>query len=99
MKVTYSRRALRQLEDIHAYIDKRDPRAAREVAGRIRGLCEHLGEFPGIGTQTDRQGVRILPVVRYPYNIFYMILPELDEVRILRIRHGARRPKPLRYDQ
>lgn len=95
MKVTYSRRSLRQLEVIHAYIDKRNPRAAREVMARIRELCERLGEFPGMGTQTDQIDVRMLPVVRYPYNIFYMILPQHDEVRILRIRHGARRPEPL----
>ncbi len=95
MKVTYSRRALRQLEEIHSYIEERNPRAAREVIVRIRDLCEQLGEFPGIGTQTDQAGVHILPVVRYPYNIFYMIMSEQDEVRILRIRHSARRPEPL----
>ena len=99
MRVTYSRRALRQLEEIHAYIDERNPQAAREIIARVGALCEQLGAFPGIGTQTDQAGVRVLPVVRYPYNIFYMLIPGQDEVRILRIRHSARRPEPLSDDE
>ena len=35
-------------------------------------------------------GVRRLPLGNYPYVIFYTV--EADEVVILRIRHGARRP-------
>lgn len=99
MKVAYSWRSLRQLEEIHAYISERNPRAAREVIVRIRELCEQLAEFPGIGTETDQVGVRLLPAVRYPYNIFYMVLPDQDEIRILRIRHGSRRPEPLSDDE
>ncbi len=95
MKVSYSLRVLRQLEEVHAYISERNPRAAAEVIGRIRDLCERLGEFPGLGTETDQAGVWRLPVVRYPYNIYYLILPAEDEVRILRVRHGARRSQPL----
>jgi plasmid stabilization system protein ParE len=50
-----------------------------------------------MGTKTDQPGVRVLPVVRYPYLIFYLLTPAMDEVRILRIRHGRR--KPLRSSQ
>ena len=52
VRVTYSRRALRQLEEIHAYIDERNPQAAREIIARVGALCEQLGAFPGIGTQS-----------------------------------------------
>jgi len=31
-------------------------------------------------------------VRRYPYVVFYKVLPDPDEVRILRVRHTARRP-------
>jgi plasmid stabilization system protein ParE len=34
----------------------------------------------------------MLPVVRYPYIIFYLPMVEAGEVRILRIRHGRRKP-------
>ena len=69
MRVTYSRRALRQLEDIHAYIAERNPQAASRVIARIQELCQKLGDYPGLGTKTDDADVWMLPVVRYPYNI------------------------------
>ena len=53
MKVTYSPRALRQLEDIHAYIAARSAAGARAVILRIRECCEKLGDMPGMGTVTD----------------------------------------------
>ena len=92
MKVRYSRRALAQLEQVHSYIFEHNPSAARRVVERIEDLCEKLGEFPGMGHTTDHPDIRVLPVVRYPYLIFYMIVPDEDSVRILRIRHGRRRP-------
>ena len=92
MRVRYSPQALLQLEEIYSYIAQHNPRAAKAVVARIEELCEKLGEFPGMGSTTDHPGVRMLPVVRYPYVIFYLLIPEEDEVRILRIRHGRRKP-------
>jgi addiction module RelE/StbE family toxin len=92
MKVRYSPQALLQLSEIHSHIAQHNPRAAKAVVARIEELCEKLGEFPGMGSITDHPGVRVLPVVRYPYLIFYRLIAETDEVRILRIRHGRRRP-------
>ena len=94
MKVRYSGRALLQLDEIHRYITQFNPSAAAQVIARIEELCEKLGEFSGMGHKTEQTGVRVLPVVRYPYLIFYKIMPDEDEVRILRIRHGRRRPLP-----
>jgi plasmid stabilization system protein ParE len=45
-----------------------------------------------MGSITDHPDVRVLPVVRYPYLIFYRLIAEADEVRVLRIRHGRRKP-------
>jgi toxin ParE1/3/4 len=92
MKVRYSPQALLQLSEIHSNIAQPNPRAAKAVVARIEELCEKLGEFPGMGSITDHPGVRVLPVVRYPYLIFYRLITESDEVRILRIRHGRRKP-------
>jgi plasmid stabilization system protein ParE len=38
---------------------------------------------------TERPGVRRVPLVRYPYLIFYKVLG--DEVIVLRVVHGARK--------
>jgi len=92
MRVRYSPQTLLQLDEIHSYIARHNPRAAKAVIARIEELCEKLGEFPGIGHGSDHPGVRVLPVVRYPYLIFYTLIAEADEVRILRVRHGRRKP-------
>lgn len=92
MKVRYSRRALLQLDQIHTYTSQHNPRAANAVIERIEELCEKLGEFPGMGHKTEHPHVRALSVVRYPYVIFYTLILEADEVLILRVRHGRRRP-------
>jgi toxin ParE1/3/4 len=92
MRVRYSPRALRQIEQIHRDIAQHNPSAAVRVIARIRELCERLGEFPGMGPRTNRPDIRVLPVVRYPYLIFYTIIPANHEVRILRVRHGRRQP-------
>lgn len=51
-----------------------------------------LGEFPFIGHLTDEAEVRILPVVRYPFAIYYTIDNAASEVVILHVRHTAQAP-------
>lgn len=38
----------------------------------------------------ERPHVRVVPVVRYPYLIFYVV--QRDALIVLHIRHGARAP-------
>jgi plasmid stabilization system protein ParE len=40
--------------------------------------------------KTDEPGVHELPIVRYPYKVYYEVA--MEEVRILHIRHARRRP-------
>jgi toxin ParE1/3/4 len=88
MKVSYSRVALAQLDDIFAYIAKDNPIAAANVVDEIEAVADHLAHFPFAGRLTDEGGVRMLVLSRYPYLIFYKVLPN-DNLRILRILHGA----------
>jgi addiction module RelE/StbE family toxin len=92
MRVSYSPRALAQLERIFADIAAENPIAAAAVVDRIEELVSLLSEHPHIGRPTSKEGVRILSVGRYPYLVFYRVLEEKDEIRILRVRHTARRP-------
>ena len=92
MKVTYSPRALAQVDEIFSYIARDNPAAAKTLVARIEHLTALLGNVPRLGRATDHPDVRILSVPRYPYVIFYRILAERDEIRILRVRHTARRP-------
>ena len=91
MKVRYTPRAIADIEDIHAYIADRNPQASVAVVARIKQAIEGLGDFPGMGRMTERGNVRVLPVGRYPYLIFYRIGVAVDEIVIIHVRHGARR--------
>ena len=93
MIVRYTRRAQAQLDEIHSYIESHDPRAARAVVAYIRDSIARLGWFPERYRKTDRlPGVRMLPIVRYPYLVFYTIDATAEEVWILGIRHSSRDP-------
>lgn len=91
MKVRYSLRATTDIIAIADYLTERNRVAARAVEGGIRRAVELLSEFPGSGrVLTQRSNVRIMPVIHYPYLIFYTATS--DEVLILHVRHGARTP-------
>jgi addiction module RelE/StbE family toxin len=90
MRLRYTRRAARNLDRISAYIAQENPPAAARVVARIEQVIEHLLHSPGAGSPTDRRGIRRVPVVTYPYLVFYEIRG--DDVVIHHIRHGARRP-------
>lgn len=62
---------------------------AYAVVQRIEATSRQIGMFPEIGPQKYRF-VRMFPVGRFPYLIFYAI--ENDEVVVLTIRHSSRRP-------
>jgi toxin ParE1/3/4 len=91
MNVRYSPRAADDLIAIADYLTDRNPPAARAVEAAIRRTVNLLGEFSGIGRAlTQRPKVRVTPLARYPYLIFYTVAA--DELLILHIRHGARAP-------
>jgi plasmid stabilization system protein ParE len=92
MKVRWSQTALTQLDDIFLYIYERNRSAAISVTKRVEELASLLGEFPFIGHPTDETDVRVLPVVRYPFAIFYTIDDAAGEIVILHVRHTAQEP-------
>lgn len=90
MKVVFTRPALAELDAIAAHIRERNPAAAANVVSDIERVASQLGRFPLMGHPKYRPGVRMIPLRRYPYLIFYSV--EAGEVQILSVRHGARRP-------
>jgi plasmid stabilization system protein ParE len=66
MKVRYAATALHDLDEIFQYVKARNAAAAAAVVDRIERLNELIGELPIIGVLTDEEGVRMMPVVRYP---------------------------------
>ena len=90
MTVRYSRRALRQLDEIFAYVAVDDRRAAASIVARIEALVHLIVRHPTIGRPTDLEGVRVFRAAPYPYLIFYRTDPTTGAVTILRVRHTSR---------
>ena len=90
--IRYLPRAVRQLDEIFTYIADRNPAAAGRVVGTIRRIIERLGDFPYSSRPSEVPGVRELPIVRYPYIVFYAVDDEAREVRVLRVRHTSQDP-------
>jgi toxin ParE1/3/4 len=89
MKVRYTPAAQDDIVRIYSTIATDKPTAAQKVEDRIRATCERLGSFPRIGATTDLEDVRRMPLVRWPYTIFYRIVAADDAVDVLRVVHGA----------
>ncbi|MGE0611350.1 MAG: type II toxin-antitoxin system RelE/ParE family toxin [Hyphomicrobiales bacterium] len=85
----YSKLALAELDVILNTIAAEDPGAAARFEGRVRRVVERIGRFPEGARKVDgRPGVFRVPLVRYPYVIYYSVIQ--GEVTILRLLHGAR---------
>jgi toxin ParE1/3/4 len=90
MRVVLSRFALAELDEILAYIAKRSLLGARNVEVRFRHAFELIARHPyGAERLEQVPEVRRLPLVRYPYSIYYET--GSDQVTVLRILHDARR--------
>jgi plasmid stabilization system protein ParE len=87
--VRYTQAALAELGDIFSYIAQYNRAAAAQVVARVEESARRLERFPQMGTPKYKPGVRMIPLRRYPFLIFYTI--EADEVLILSVRHAARR--------
>jgi plasmid stabilization system protein ParE len=91
MKVEYSARAVADLHKISADSLSYGDAVAAALEARIRQVIARIAEKPLAAQRiAERPGVHVVPLIRYPFKIFYRVLD--DRVRILHIRHVARRP-------
>jgi plasmid stabilization system protein ParE len=92
--IVHAPQADADLDGIIERIPKRSPQSAKRVLHRILANVDSLKTFPNRTVVRGRGGsgkapVRILPV--QSWIIFFRVLEEEKVVRILHIRHGARR--------
>jgi toxin ParE1/3/4 len=92
MQIEWDPSAVRDLEEIRAFIAADKPSAAVRVAERIKSAIGRLSEFPLMGRQTQQPGIRILTIPGTPYLVYYQVPP--DRVVIVAVFHGARRRFP-----
>jgi toxin ParE1/3/4 len=87
LKLRLTTAALRDLNDIFEYLNSQNPRAARSVINAIERSINLLTEYPMSARQTDMIDVRVRPLSKYPFLVFYQ--PADTELLVLRIRHSS----------
>lgn len=89
--LSFSPRALRELDAILSYISKDSRTGADHVRERVLQVADYICAYPLAGRKTGHHGIRVCTVPPYPYLIFYKVIHGSGDVRILRVRHAARK--------
>ena len=90
MKIAYAPRALRDIDEILAYIRKRSPRGAHNVSLAIEHAIRMCALNPRASARTDEPGVHRWPLGKYRYTVFYRTLADDAGIQVVRVVHGAR---------
>ena len=89
MKLVFDDLALADLEGIHDWIAKDNPKAALAVVQRLFESIEHLARFPQMGhTGRDERTLEWV-VPRLPYIVIYEVHADRDEIIVVAVVHGA----------
>jgi plasmid stabilization system protein ParE len=89
MKVVWTEAATADLDSILSYTAQHYPSEVEAVERRIRAVVARLGRWPESARAVEqRAGVRVVPLVRYPYRVFYRVAD--GAVEILHVHHAAR---------
>jgi plasmid stabilization system protein ParE len=100
-RVIITPRAGDDLEAIYDHIARESGQNAAAMVTRILDALEPLKQFPHrtVVERQDhklRQPVRSIPV--RPYIVYFRVLDDDRVIRVLHVRHGARR-RPRSFDQ
>jgi plasmid stabilization system protein ParE len=89
MKVVYTDEALRDLDEILTFIASNYPAISASFEMRLDAVMARIGRWPESAQEVEqRPGVRTVPLIRYPYRVFYQVTTAA--VEILHIHHAAR---------
>jgi plasmid stabilization system protein ParE len=98
MKVAFTDAARADLDQLLAYTRRHYPSVVPALEQRIRDVIARVARWPksARGVQ-GRPGVRVVPLLRYPYKIFYRMTDEDRDpshspqlARLLTRMHGPR---------
>ena len=91
MKVLWTEEALHDLDEIADYLITHFPAVAPLLAKRINDTVARIRRWPqSARTSAGRPNVRVVPLGRFPYKIFYRVRE--DAIEVLHVHHGARQP-------
>ncbi len=90
MKVVWTPRAQRRLQEIHDHIARDQPGNAARWVARVLDRSEQISELPQSGRMVpEYQRDTIRELIEGDYRIIYRIRSQ--QVDVLTVRHGARR--------
>ncbi len=90
MKILYTDEALRDLDEILEFIELNYPTITAAFERRLLAIERRIAKWPKSAEEVEqRPGVRVVPLIRYPYKLFYRITA--DTIEVLHIHHAARR--------
>lgn len=88
MRIRWTLRALRRLDEIGAHIEQDNPDAAARVVARIVSAVDMLAELPASGRPGRIKGTREIVLGDIPYIIPYRVS---GDVEILTVMHAHQR--------
>ena len=92
VRIRYTIRAARELDEVLAAIDRLSPQGASSVKRRLSSLIDLLLQHPEAGRLSGRRLRRVI-AYPYPYFVFYRATP--TEIVIHGIRHSSRNPSTM----
>ena len=91
MRISWTEAALADLDEILDYTSVHSPTAVTPLLRRVDAVLARISSRPESARRVlNRTGVRIVPLIRYPFKIYYQI--ETDRILILHIHHTSRQP-------
>jgi addiction module RelE/StbE family toxin len=88
MTIVWSRTALRDLNEIAAYLAQRDPDRVGNVIARITAMIARYSNFPNLGRRGPVRDTREIVVPDLPYVVTCQVHGDVFE--ILCVRHTSR---------
>jgi toxin ParE1/3/4 len=89
VRIVWTTAAVVDLEQISDYLLEHHPELATTIIQCIFKAISELKLFPGRGRPGRKEGTRELVLTQLPYLAIYELVGE--NLRVLRILHGARR--------
>jgi toxin ParE1/3/4 len=87
MRIRWTRRALRSLDEIAEFIAKDRPMAARRMVERVHEAVDQLASYPQLGRSGRVPGTRELIVAGTPFLVPYRLGE--DVIEILTVMNAA----------
>jgi toxin ParE1/3/4 len=91
VRIIWSALALKDLEEIGAYIRRENPVVVRAFVKALTNRIERLRNFPRLGRVVPEQEDSLVrELILKPYRLVYRYNPRAETIEVSRIWHAAR---------